>query len=75
MPSTKLVTINWAALMLSGVSSAAICGRAGSIESMEKAMVAKSIAIRAMNSVWPSRGLIGLGLVSVAKVISRLSFP
>jgi len=57
MPSTKLVSTSCAWLGRSGVSSRAICGRAGSIESIEKAMVANSIAARAMNSPW-LRGLI-----------------
>ena len=50
MPSTKTVRISWAALTLSGVSASAISGRAGSMESIENAMVANIIAISATNS-------------------------
>ena len=55
MPSTKLVMISCALFRLSGLSAAPICGKAGSIASIENATVATTIAISAMNSVWPSR--------------------
>jgi hypothetical protein len=40
---------------------AAISGRAGSIASIDSAMVAKSIAIRPMNSVWEPCGGVWVG--------------
>jgi hypothetical protein len=50
MPPTKAVSTSWARFTLPGDSSAAICGSAGSMESMEKAMTAKISASMAMNS-------------------------
>ena len=50
MPKTKLVMMNWARFGAPGLSSSAISGMAGSIESIEKAVIAKSMARRATNS-------------------------
>ena len=50
MPKTKDVMINVARVGSSGVSCVDISGIAGSIASIEKAIVANIIAIRAMNS-------------------------
>ncbi len=55
MPRTKLVTTSWAAFGASGERVAAISGRAGSIASIEIAMVAKSMATSATNSVCEGR--------------------
>ena len=58
MPAMKAVSTSWARFTFSGVRVWAICGSAGSIESMEKAMTAKTSAIIAMNS---GRGCLARG--------------
>ncbi len=65
MPMTKEVRISCALLGASGLSSAAISGRAGSIASIEKAMVANITPISAMNSPWLRR----LGAAAAVSVI------
>jgi hypothetical protein len=67
MPRTKLVTTSCAALSASGESVAAMSGMAGSIASMEIAMVANSMATRAMNSVCDTRASITLPSLPVLR--------
>ena len=69
MPSTKEVRINCAALGASGVSSAAIWGRAGSIESMARAFSAIIMAIRATNSGNPGPLTAGVSRSAAGEVI------
>ena len=53
MPRTNIVTISWTWFGAPGVSSSVMTGKAGSMESMEKATVAIIAATRAMNSNGP----------------------